>query len=231
MYKIVICDDEKIFLDKISEIVKNVFVDFDTDCQIETFSSGEDLLEKSDIDDYDMFFMDCELKTMNGLDVAHALRLRGYEGLISFVTSHIQFAPDGYNVNAFRYILKSNLEIGLKECIKEIIINNVVNYFEIPSREIRVKTSNIVYFESNDHKVVLHLKNGKEHILYQKLNNIEKGINDNRFIRVHQSYLVNKYYIKNISKYSIDLFNKLNIPVARSKYKEVWKKLNIEGVV
>ncbi len=231
MYKIALCDDEQFFIDMISKIIRRVFKEFDEDFQIDTFSSGEALLEKSDIDDYDMFFIDCDLKTMSGLDLAHALRLRGYEGIISFVTSYVEYAPDGYNVNAFRYILKSNLEMGLRECIKKIIISNAVNYFEIPSRQIRVKMSDIMYFESNNHKVVLHLENGKEHILYQKLNNIEKDINDNSFIRAHQSYLVNKEYITNISKYSIALSNALNIPVARSKYKEVWKILSIEGLV
>ena len=46
--------------------------------------------------------------------------------------------------------------------------------------------------------VTLHLSDGSEIITVDKLGEIEKRINEKRFLRCHQSYLVNMDYIKDV---------------------------------
>lgn len=53
----------------------------------------------------------------------------------------------------------------------------------------------IVYIESNNSKCILHRNNGEKYNIYKKLNEIESELNDSRFLRSHQSYLVNMDYI------------------------------------
>ncbi len=178
MYKVILCDDEEWFLELEKEALERVFKEFNEDFQIYAFSSGEALLEIEDINDYGIAFIDCELRTMDGIDVAKHIRKKGYEGIISFVSSYIKYSPGGYIVNAFRFIMKGQYEIGLRECIKAVIKNNAAQYFEIPDKEAKVKKADILYFESSNHKIILYLKSGKEHIIYGKLNDIEKSIID-----------------------------------------------------
>ena len=59
-------------------------------------------------------------------------------------------------------------------------------------------TDDIMYIDSDKHNVTLHLSDGSEIITVDKLGEIEKRINEKRFLRCHQSYLVNMDYIKDV---------------------------------
>ena len=50
--------------------------------------------------------------------------------------------------------------------------------------------------ESDNTKCVLHRTEDREYNIYKKLGQIEAELNDPRFLRCHQSYLVNMNYIR-----------------------------------
>ncbi len=110
MLKIAVCDDESVYLDKINTLVKTYFETLNIDTQCYIFSIGKGLIESVEKIDYDVIFLDIELKTSNGLNIAKELRDNNYKGIIVFITIHSEFFPEGYKVDAFRYILKKNLE-------------------------------------------------------------------------------------------------------------------------
>ena len=45
------------------------------------------------------------------------------------------------------------------------------------------------------------VSNNVEYVIYKRLGDIESELNDKRFLRCHQSYLVNMNYIKNVDKH------------------------------
>ena len=52
MFQIAVCDDEKIFVERISEIVKAFFKEQKLECQVDEFYSGEEFVElKADSSD------------------------------------------------------------------------------------------------------------------------------------------------------------------------------------
>ena len=59
-------------------------------------------------------------------------------------------------------------------------------------------TDDIVYIESNKHNVILHLADGSEIVTVDKLVELEKRINEKRFLHCHQSYLVNMDYVMDV---------------------------------
>ena len=59
-------------------------------------------------------------------------------------------------------------------------------------------TDDIVYIDSDKHNVTLHLSDGSEIVTVDKLVEIEKRINEKRFLHCHQSYLVNMDHIRQI---------------------------------
>ncbi len=123
------------------------------------------------------------------------------------------------------------MDIGLSECISAIIKKNEVYYFKIPDKEKRIDLSNVVFFESSNHSILIKMQDNQDYIFYDKLNNIEKDIDSRDFLRVHQSYLVNIRYIKTLDRYSLILLDGSAIPVSRRNYKKVKDKLMIEGVI
>ena len=62
------------------------------------------------LDDYkgdcDLIFMDIAMPHMDGLETAAALRKRGDNTCLIFITSMAQYALKGYEVNAFDFLVK-----------------------------------------------------------------------------------------------------------------------------
>lgn len=107
--KIVILDDELEFSKILDKKIKEYCARKDLlyDCQI--FSSSKNLLE-DDLSSIQVAFLDIDMPEINGLDVAKVLHQRYPEMILVFVTSFIKYAPSGYKVNAFRYLLKTQLD-------------------------------------------------------------------------------------------------------------------------
>ena len=74
-------------------------------------------------------------------------------------------------------------------------------YFIIKTREsiVRIRFSDILYFESNKRIVVLYTKK-KTIEFYGKLNDIMSYLPADSFVRCHQSYIVNLQYAKKLDR-------------------------------
>ena len=119
MIKIAVCDDEKIFVDRISEIVKKFFVAQNMDCQVDAFDSGKVFVQLEEkMGKYDIVFMDMQMDGMDGLQTAKCLRRYCGEAFLVFVTAFAKYAMDGYKVQANRYVIKDyeKLEAGIDQC-------------------------------------------------------------------------------------------------------------------
>lgn len=226
MLKIVICDDEEPMLDTIKNIVNCHLEKHKLKSEIHTFVTVEALLNFQDRDDIDVLFLDIDLRTANGVDIAKELRNNKYEGLIIFITSFANYSIAGYKVNAFRFILKDNLQEELDECIQSVVSKFGLRKKLINNQNVYIK--NIKYLESIKHKVVIHMENDEKHIVYDTLDNMEKKLNSEHLLRVHKSYLVNFLHIREVRNYRLYLLDNTEIPIPKSKYGEIKKKINIK---
>ena len=75
-----------------------------------------------------------------------------------------------------------------------------------------LEINDIMYVESDKHVLNIHLKDSRVIQTTEKLSELEKTINSKRFIRCHQSYLVNMDYIKD-AKTDFILSNDIRIPI------------------
>ncbi len=223
MLKIAICDDEIIFAEDVKILLENSFKNLEIDIDCSTFSDGNELIKNVLKYNYDVIFLDIELKSSNGLDIAKELRLRNYKGFIIFVTLYSEFLPEGYKVQAFWYILKQNLENELKECIHTLLSKII----RIKIDNIDVNLSEILYIESYNHKLKFHLVSGEKLECWKKLNDVEEMVNSDQLIRVHQSYMINMRYFKKMIKYKVILIGDIEIPIPRKKYDMVESKIMI----
>ena len=121
MLTIGICDDEKEIREKIKNVVEKTMFDDDRDYRIKTFSSGEELLQEN-VGEIDILFLDILMGDINGMDTARKIRENDKNMEIIFITSLVDYISDGYEVRAYRYLLKPvDEEIvanHLKSCIK-----------------------------------------------------------------------------------------------------------------
>lgn len=57
----------------------------------------------------DLYFLDIEMPEMNGFELAKFMRKEAPSSMLVFLTSHLEYAVEGYEVQAFGYIPKNLL--------------------------------------------------------------------------------------------------------------------------
>ena len=123
MINIAICDDEELFLQREKEIIYKYMTKKGYNCSIDLFLSGKDYLECDDVEKYDIVFLDVSMDEMNGIETAKRIRKNNQKVYLIFVTAYINYATEGYKVNASRYVLKNNktFELAIEESWYSII--------------------------------------------------------------------------------------------------------------
>ena len=225
---IAICDDEKIFANELEYEIRKIASRKDLVVSIQTFTISK-LLLSSDLSDYDVVFLDIDMPAPNGLEAAKALRESYQDLLIVFVTGWIEYAPAGYRVNAFRYLLKKSLSDDLPICINEIqeklLENSTVLSFSTRERTIEVALRNILYLEGTPRRsVLLYSKQSKTPIeCVGKLSDYEIELHDKGFLRLQKSYLANMDNIEKIKNYYAVLTDGTCLKVSERQYSKVCK--------
>lgn len=231
MLKIAICDDEKHFRKLIRKILMEYMDKKGILYEIDEFESGKDFVNLGiEIVKYRIVFLDINMDELDGMKTAQKIREISNDIFVVFVTAFINYTLEGYTVDAVRYILKNNVNFSelVFECMDAISMkmNYVVKKKKFNFNEgiKNVSLERLLYIESRLHKLQFYIMENRlnKYSLYATLNEMEKELADNAFVRIHQSYLVNMKHITKVSRYEVLLSNgiKLAIPKARYKYVE-----------
>lgn len=195
---IAVCDDNLLDRELIIDLLEYYFSDKSITFNIDRYENGTHLVyEIEDGHLYDIIFLDIFMENLLGIDVAKILRNINFNGEIIFLTATSDFAVDSYDVQAGGYLLKPLCYDKLKNAIDKTIHNFVTSTYRVRRRSnfVLIPYNEIIYIESNNSKCILHRTNGENYNIYKKLGEIEDELNDSRFLRSHQSYLVNMDYI------------------------------------
>lgn len=222
MYNIAICEDEIIQANQLERIFRKYEKIEKVVFNIDTFSSGELLIENG-YDQYDIIVLDIKMDQINGIEVAKIIRKTNENIKLMFVTAIEKYWPEGYNVNAFRYIVKPIDEDKFYEEINNIInaVNKTKAFITI-TNDGDLKTisiQNIRYLEILHRKVHINTTLGV-YTSNQTLRYWNKKLYPYGFANPHSSYLVNMKYVTGISKEKVTLINGETIYVSQRKYKD-----------
>lgn len=224
--RIAICDDENKFLVMLKELIALSYPETDKLC-ISEFESGEQFLKQFEANKFDVIILDIEMKELTGLDVAEKIRETDKSVIIAFLTSHQEFATNGYEVNAFRYLLKGQPEHmyikQLRSIFNEYHQTHITFPVHMSNTVFNISISDILYFEIFKRTVVLHTVNNK-YQFNSKLSEIEKDERLVNFIKPHKSYYVNLAYIDNIEPTTIIMKNGDKISLSRNCRQMVTEK-------
>jgi len=94
--------------------------------------------------------------------------------------------------------------------------------WETKGMKYRIPYDSILYFRSDRNYVIMRLKNENEYSFLGKLANVEQQLPADLFVRVHQSYLINKTEILLIDKQkkTVRLSNGEDVYISKAHYKE-----------
>lgn len=225
--RVLICDDESSILELESSMIQQY-------CQensiTATFYSFTNPLHAENINEFDIAFLDIDMIEINGIQLARKLRLKNPDSVIIFVTNFIQYAPEGYEVQAFRYLLKTDIPQKLipyfSDALRQVLSHRQTVTFSISGEKIDVQTTHILYLESNRRIIIMHLINDDrlEYRFYGNMTEISERLQDLGFLRVQKSYLVNMKFIELFQYDKVYLTGNICIPSSEKNHKELKQK-------
>lgn len=231
MIKIGICDDELQYILKIKNIINKLLSEYLINYTIYEYLSGEELLNNYP-KDLDILILDIQMNLINGIETAKEIRKFDENLEIIFMTSFADFMQDGYEVNAYRYLLKPITE---EKIIKNILpcIEGVIkkrnNYLTINTKNSvdRIKIDSILYIETDRPNILIHTS---DNVYNAKISiyKIEKILKEYGFFRCHNSYIVNLKVVKSMHR-NIITINSKEIPI--SKYRIKALKIAITNIL
>jgi DNA-binding LytR/AlgR family response regulator len=164
--------------------------------EITEYCYGETMVQdvQEGYEDFHLIFLDMDQKDKSGLEIARSVRRIGRSHpLIVFFSQTVEYAIEGYEIEASGYLLKPVDERKLHNMLERLLKPS-----DRPQIAVRCQgrmryffIDEIAWIESNKHMVFFHFQNGTTERTNDKLSNIEARLNDRRFLRCHQSYLVN----------------------------------------
>lgn len=246
MFRVILCDDNQPFLNNLSALIEKSLTQMGQKYKIHTYTAMEQisdqLLSSCDIAVLDIDFTG---KLYNGLDIARRLRNFRSDSIIIFVTNYIEYAPEGYEVQAFRYVLKSDvvakLDGYLRQAIQKLEQSRETMKIQINGEIIDIPLNDILYIESQLHSVNVYAQRKspcptvKVYTFYASISKLEKQLEPQGFLRVHKSYLVNMRHIRRYQCQEVELSNGTKLSASEIRYSEqkqkylLWKGTVING--
>lgn len=226
--KILLCDDDPIFLKSLHGEIAHVFERLNLSASITAFHSPQEIPTEF-LADCNIAFLDIdfEKENQNGIDIARALRGVNSHALIFFVTNYVDYAPAGYEVQAFRYILKRDMKDVLERYILQAVENMADDheYMRLRDKEqtVDLPLEEINYLEVLDHYVSIYAS-GKAYTLGATLSSLEKEMESHGFLRIHNSYLVNMRCISKFRSRECLLADGTTLAVSAKNYAQQKEK-------
>lgn len=222
--KIAICDDEKLYVEKVHEIVCNFFATQGIEADIKTFSCGEDLVNCEDV--FDIVFLDIEMGKMNGIATTQFLNKKSRHTKIFIFTSYNQYLDDAMDLQVFRYIDKisssERIVSGLKKAVESLQSNDI--YITIAGNEkIIISKNDIVYVEVKYKKVYVQTIS-ERYVVREKMEFFKNVLNTFNFAVPHSSFIINLEYVTKVKRASVELNGIYNISIAPKRQAEFKKK-------
>jgi len=233
-FKYIIVDDDDIDRLATSFYLKNYqFLEHTA-----SFSSSVDALKYIESNDVNILFLDIDMPEINGIEF---LKRVGDKVMCAiFITSHSEFALEGFELSAFDYIVKPLAQERFDRCIKRlqeylelkmkaelfeysfknesIIVKEGYNYVTIQPYE-------VVYLEALKDYTKIILLNKRNVVVHGNLRTMLSSDNFRDFIRIHKSYAIQKKYIQMIKANEIVLINNITIPIGQNYKKNLLENL------
>ena len=229
MLRILVCDDDREFSKGLTQQIRQLLQKKGLQAQIYTCAAAEDIQPET-MERYDIAFLDVDFagKNYTGIDIARKLRSLRRDAVILFVTNFPEYAPEGYEVQAFRYLLKSavsaKLESYLEQAVEQLEATEKTVTVNVYGESVRVPVKEILYVEAQLHEVQMCLAESGPLRFYASIGAMEELLESFGFLRIHKSYLVNMRYIQRLQCRQAELTGGQILPVSERNYAQLKKQ-------
>ena len=246
MLKAIIVDDE-------ANAIKNLKWEIERFCPevsiVDDFTDPTEAISGINYLKPDCVFLDIEMPEMDGFQLLKELRFRGFNLIIT--TAYDNYAITAFKENAVDYLLKPIDSDDLKRAVSKMVkqkekqglgfeLDKVIESSRPPAnrripiplsgKTLFVDREEIIYCKSDGNYTEIHLKEGRYEVITKSLKEVDKELLTDAFYRVHNSYVVNVYHIKEYIKgdgHYLIMSNNTKIPISRTKRDDLVQRLTI----
>lgn len=222
MLKIAICDDEATPARRLETLATEWAEHTKAALSVELFSDPTPLLRGINENRYDVVFLDIHLGgPRNGIALAQSIRNKGNDVLIVFVTNYMDYVLKGYEVRAFRYLLKPAARRDVFSCLDNASAalrnRHEKGYlWRSSDGDMCVSFGDILYFEIFSHTIELHTVTGETHSFAKRISELEEEL-PTFFVRSHRSIVINIHHVFAIRKSCVELDTTMELPVSQRR--------------
>ena len=221
--RIAVVEDEAEAANLLSQCLLRYGREGDHVFQISPFSDAAIFLQEYSPQLYDLIFMDIRMPGLDGMTAAEKLRQIDPLVPLVFVTSLVQFAVKGYEVDALDFIVKpirySSFKMKMKRILLSLERHQEVGIPLTIEGSVRIFPASDIYFvEVTDHQLTYHTAQGN-FTSRGKLSQVEQKLPQDMFYRCSNSYLINLRHVEQVSGEDI-LCKGTTIRLSRAKKKE-----------
>lgn len=223
-------DDEPLALDVISSYIQRVDgLEIVGRCEnaLDAFEAIQNL-------PVDLLFLDIQMPKLDGIDFLKSLP---NPPKVIFTTAYREYAIEAFDVDAVDYLLKpipfsrflkavgkAYQHLQFQGNMAQMGAGNDSSPTELDSMEaifvradkkmVKILLQDILYIESLKDYVLIHLPD-KRIITKQKISYLEEKLPDDKFLRIHRSFLVSIDKIEAFSPSQVEI-NEKELPIGRS---------------
>ncbi len=243
MIKTIIIDDEQHCIDAVLKLISNYPDVFNV---LGTFNTVEAGLEATKKIQPELVFLDVKINNLTGFD--YLKQIKNIDFNVIFTTAFETYAVEAFRFSALDYLLKPidkddfhDTVLKLKNVVETLYLKNKIDVLlhnlkvenalkrisiATPDGYVFVEVSDILYCNADVNYTHIYTKQGDKITTSKTLKIFEKLLLNNHFFRVHNSYLVNLFYVKKYTKGKggyVTMKDKTNIDVSIRRKDEFMK--------
>jgi DNA-binding LytR/AlgR family response regulator len=216
MINCIALDDEPLALSILEEFCKKVpFLHLQ-----KTFTDATEAAKFLRKQPVDLIFLDIQMPDILGTEF---YRQHASDKMVIFTTAFSEYAVEGFELNAIDYLLKpfafkrfEQAAIKAKEYLNYLHQSDKKEHQCLYVRSeyslVKIVFSEIIYIETLDDYLKIHLQDKRTVLTKMNLKNIMSKLNPHEFIRVHRSYIIPVSRIQSVRGKTISL-GTIDIPI------------------
>lgn len=227
--KILVCDDDKYYVDLVVDYLKEYESEF-IEHSIKTISDSHELLVDIKLNKYDVAFLDIKIGDVNGLDVARSLLESNPNCIIVFVTNYYKFIRKAFKLKVSNFLHKPFTKKAFEETYYQILEEYQLRHskfiFNTSKGKQEFNPFDIIYVETYYNNLKIVTTSGPHYSNIKNVKYIKAALKPFDFEQVHQSYFVNFNHILKIKGDFVILNNKEELPISANRKQEIIEAFN-----
>lgn len=224
MIYIGICEDEPDLREYYHTLILEWAKKKKVSIRISSYESSEQLLFSYDEKEpFDILVLDIQMKEINGMELAKQLRENDSHMQFIFLTGLKEYALEGYEVGAFRYLIKPVKEKEFFDILTKVcerVGQEKKQFMTVccQGEARKIDYENIFYVEARGHYIAMSLAD--EELEWKGcLMELAGELEENGLALSRRGLYINLRHVKQIGRTECLLDNGIKLPVSRGCYK------------